>query len=70
MDDALRKRLDAIVGLLAVVACLLAGVVVGVGGGPLLVKTLLFGSVFALFGWAVWEDAADRTGENESASDE
>ncbi|WP_128475788.1 hypothetical protein [Halorussus pelagicus] len=70
MDDALRKRLDAIIGLLAVIACLLVVVVAAVGGGPLLAKTLLFGSVFALFGWIAWEDYEDRNGENESVSNE
>ncbi|UPV74235.1 hypothetical protein M0R89_17065 [Halorussus limi] len=68
MDDALRKRLDAIVGLLAVVVLLLAGVVVGLGGGRFPVGTLLFGFIFALVGVTVWTDFVDRIAPSDSVS--
>ena len=59
MDDALRVRLDAIVGLLAVIASLLAAVVVASGGGELLVLTALTGFVFAILAWTAREMDAD-----------
>ncbi|MFC4450240.1 hypothetical protein [Halorussus aquaticus] len=45
MDDALRKRLDAIIVLLVVVAVLLALTLISVGGGGLFVLALLLGFV-------------------------
>lgn len=66
MDDALRVRLDAIVGLLAVIASLLAAVVVASGGGELLVLTALTGFVFAILAWTAREMDADWRAARES----
>lgn len=52
MDEALRKRLDAIVALLAVVVFLLVGVVVAVGGLRLLSLLVLVGVVVGFFAWS------------------
>jgi fucose permease len=56
MDEALRKRLDAIVALLAVIAFLLAGVVVAVGGGDFLAMLLFVGAVLGLLTRMVFPD--------------
>jgi hypothetical protein len=55
MDSVLRKRLDAIVALLTVVAILLAGLVVAVGGDRLLSIFVLLGVVV---GFSVWSQLA------------
>jgi hypothetical protein len=55
MDPVLRKRLDAIVALLTVVAILLAGLVVAVGGDRLLSIFVLLGVVV---GFLVWSQLA------------
>ena len=68
MDDALRKRLDAIVALLAAIALLLVGIVAAVGGPQFLATLVLVGGVFcfvALSVYAEWReretDAADSS---------
>ncbi|USZ68006.1 hypothetical protein NGM10_14890 [Halorussus salilacus] len=64
MDDALRKRLDAIVALLAVVAFLLAGVVVAVGGGNFLATLVFVGALAAVLARVLypehWDGLAPR----------
>lgn len=56
MDEALRKRLDAIVALLAVIAFLLAGVVVAVGGGDFLAMLLFVGAIVGLLARVAFPD--------------
>lgn len=56
MNEALRKRLDAIVALLAVVAFLLAGVVVAVGGGDFLAVLVFVGVVLGLLARIAFPD--------------
>jgi uncharacterized membrane protein len=52
MDPVLRKRLDVIVALLTVVAILLAGLVVAVGGDRLLSIFVLLGVVVGFWVWS------------------
>jgi hypothetical protein len=56
MDEALRKRLDAIVALLAVVAFLLAGVVVAVGGGDFLAMLVFVGAMVGILAKVAFPD--------------
>jgi len=67
MDDALRKRLDAVVALLAVVAALLAGVLVAVGGARVLASLVLLGLVSGTAGWSVWATYVDGNARSDSA---
>ena len=60
MNDALRKRLDAIIALLAVVVFLLAGITVAVGGGEVLVLLLFAGTLAALLARVVAPDLRER----------
>lgn len=62
MDEALRKRLDAIVALLAVIAFLLAGVVVAVGGGDFLAMLLFVGAVLGLLARVAFPDLQGLVG--------
>lgn len=59
MDDALRKRLDAVVALLAVIAFLLAGVAVAVGGGDFLAMLLFLGAVVGLLAGVAYPDVRE-----------
>ncbi|WP_135805576.1 hypothetical protein [Halorussus marinus] len=52
MDDALRRRLDAVVVLLATIAALLAGVLVALGGARVLAALVLVGLPAGVLGWA------------------
>lgn len=61
MDEALRKRLDAIVALLAVIAFLLAGVVVAVGGGDFLAMLLFVGAIVGLLARVAFPDLRELT---------
>ncbi|WP_132060172.1 hypothetical protein [Halorussus amylolyticus] len=56
MNEALRKRLDAIIALLAVVAFLLAGVVVAVGGGDFLALLVFVGAVVGILARVAFPD--------------
>jgi hypothetical protein len=61
MDEALRKRLDAIVALLAVVAFLLAGVVVAVGGGDFLAMLVFVGAMVGILAKVAFPDLQKLT---------
>lgn len=61
MDEALRKRLDAIVVLLGIIAFLLAGVVVAVGGGDFLAMLLFVGAVLGLLVRVAFPDLQEFT---------
>ena len=53
MDEALRKRLNAIVILLVVIAVLLALVLVSLGGGELFVLAVLLGFVTVIVAYSI-----------------
>lgn len=71
MDDALRKRLDAVIALLAVIAALLALVLVAVGGGGLLALGVTLAFVSIPVGHAILTEAVDEeSGSATGAADE
>jgi len=69
MDEALRKRLDAVLALLAVIAALLAGVLVAVGGARVLALLVLVGFTFGTAGWSMWATYGDRETRPDSADE-
>ena len=66
MDDALRKRLDAIVALLAAIAVLLVGVVAAVGGLEFLASLVIVGFLASTLGREAWNAHLEREDDEES----
>ncbi|MFC4549635.1 MULTISPECIES: hypothetical protein [Halorussus] len=69
MDDALRKRLDAIVALLAAIALLLVGVVAAVGGLQYLATLVVVGFLASLLGLEAWNAHLEREDDSDSSEE-